>query len=44
MNAIVLSQHALDLAPKVFDTVDVIFTFGKVCRMIDALILEAAHV
>jgi len=44
MNAIVLSQNSLGLAPKVFDAVDVIFTFGKVRGMVDGLILNAAHV
>jgi len=44
MNTIVLSQHALGLAPKVFDAVDVIFIFGKVRGMVDALMLKAAHV
>jgi len=44
MNAIVLSQYSLGLTPKVFDAIDMIFPFGKVSRMVDAVMSKSAHV
>jgi len=44
MDAIVLSQHSLGLISKIFNSVDMIFTFGKRLGMVDALMVEAAHV
>jgi len=44
MNAIVLSQNSFGLVPKVFDTIDVVFAFCKVSRMVDAVMAKAAHV
>jgi len=40
----VLSQNSFGLVPKVFNVVDVIFAFGKVNRMVDAVMAESAHV
>jgi len=44
MNAIVFSQNSFDLTPKNFNAVDVIFTFNKVCRMIDAMMVKVADI
>gem|GEM_PF-851589 len=44
MNAIVLSQNSFGLAPKIFNAVDMVFAFGKVCRMIDAMMAKAADI
>jgi len=44
MNAIVLSQHPFGLVPKIFNPVDVIFTFAKLLGMVDALMVETAHI
>jgi len=44
MNASVLSQHAFGLVPKIFNAVDVVFALGKVHRVIDAFMMEPAHI
>jgi len=44
MNAIVLSQNPFGLAPKILNAVDVVFAFCKVFRMVDAMMVKAAHI
>jgi len=44
MNAIVLSQYSLGLTPKIFDAVDVVFSLGKVGRMVDSVMMKSTHV
>jgi len=44
MNAIVLPQHTLGLIEKILNPVDMVFAFGKVRGMIDAFMLETAHI
>jgi len=44
MDAIVLSQHSLGLIPKILNSVDMIFAFGKLLGMVDPLMMEAPHI
>jgi len=44
MNAIVFSQHTLGLTPKILNPINMVFAFGKVRGMIDAFMLETAHI
>jgi len=44
MNSIVFSKNSLGLAPKIFNSIDMIFPFGKVCSMIDSMMLEISRV
>jgi len=44
MNALVLSQNPFRLAAKIVNAVDVIFAFGKICRMVDAMRVKAADI
>jgi len=44
MNTIVLSQDSFGLIPKIFNAVDVVFSFGKVRRVVDAFMVEPTHI
>jgi len=39
-----ISQNPFGLIPKVFNAVDVVFSFCKRYRVIDAFMLKAAHI
>jgi len=44
MDAILFPQDYLNLTPKIFNAIDVVFSFGKVCGVIDAFMVEPAHI
>jgi len=44
MNAIVFSQYSFGLTPKIFNTIDMIFSPGKLCRMVNSLMMKLAHI
>ncbi|MBS1175172.1 MAG: hypothetical protein H6R05_1303 [Burkholderiaceae bacterium] len=44
VNTVVFSSYTFDLIPKVFNTIDVIFTSYKQSRMIDAFMVKVTHI
>jgi len=43
MDTIVLSQDSFGLVPKIFNAIDVVFSFGKVRGVIDAFMVESSR-
>jgi len=44
MNSIILSQYSFGLAPKIFNAINMIATFGKVRGMVNTFMVKAADI